>query len=207
VEYTTIVMRLLENGPVSVDGAFYKTSNLKLSPPMAKGLLPGVFVSGSSEAGLEAARAMGATAIKYPKPAHEEERPAQAVMSLGVRVGIIARERSDHAWAIARSRFPEDRRGQLTHELAMKVSDSFWHRELSEMGSGAAEESPYWLVPFQNYKTMCPYLVGSYDVVAREVGRYIALGYRTFILDVPQDPEDLEHIRATFTRAQLPIAV
>jgi len=207
IEYTAIVMRLLENGgPVTFDGAFYKTVNLKLTPPLSKPLLPGVFVSGSSDAGVEAAKSMHATAIKYPKPANEEERPAGGVGRLGIRVGIIARDRGDHAWTIARSRFPEDRRGQLTHELAMKVSDSFWHKQLSEMGT-AAEESPYWLVPFQNYKTMCPYLVGSYDTVAHELRRYIALGYDTFILDVPADPEELEHINTTFTRAQLAIAV
>jgi alkanesulfonate monooxygenase len=208
IEYTAIVTRLLENGgPLTFDGAFYKTVNLKLAPPLSKTLLPGVFVSGSSEAGLDAAKAMGATAIKYPKPAGEEERPSNGVGRLGIRVGIIARERSDHAWTIARSRFPEDRRGQLTHELAMKTSDSVWHTQLSDMSAEADEASPYWLVPFQNYKTMCPYLVGSYDRVAHELGRYIALGYQTFILDVPSDPEELEHINMAFTRAQLAIAV
>src|SRR5947199_9001074 len=114
---------------------------------------------------------------------------------LGIRIGIIAREDSGDAWRVARARFPEDRRGQITHKLAMKVSDSEWHRQLSEPGATAAgEESPYWMLPFENYKTFCPYFVGSYDRVADEIARYVAVGYRTIILDVPSSADELEHI-------------
>ena len=62
-------------------------------------------------------------------------------------------------------------------------------------------ENPYWLGPFQNYKTFCPYLVGSYDAVAEEVARYIALGYRTFILDIPPSEDELDHIGVVFREA------
>jgi len=159
-----------------------------------------VFVSGSSEAGMAAARALNATAIKYPKPADEEEQPAGDAGPLGVRVGIIARETDAAAWSVARARFPEDRKGQLTHQLAMKVSDSSWHKQLSEMES-ESPASPYWLVPFHNYKTMCPYLVGSYETIARELSRYITLGYETFILDVPASREELDHTNLAFAHA------
>lgn len=206
VEYTDVILRLLEAGaPVTVTGTFYKTVNLKLAPPLSRALMPGVFVSGSSDAGMDAARALHATAIKYPKPANEELPPPDATTKLGIRVGIVTREDGEHAWSAARSRFPEDRRGQLTRELATKVSDSVWHREISGLAGGSGEENPYWLVPFQNYKTMCPYLVGSYETVARELARYIAVGYRTFILDVPPDPEELEHVNVVFARAQQPV--
>src|SRR5205809_2417215 len=69
VEYTTIIKRLLEaKGPVTIDGEFYRTDKLTLKPPLAPELTPGIFVSGSSEAGMAAAQAMGATAVKYPGP-------------------------------------------------------------------------------------------------------------------------------------------
>ncbi len=202
VEYTTIVRRLLEGAsPVSHEGEFYHVTNLRLAPPLSPALLPGLVVSGSSEAGLAAAREIGAVAIHYPKPAQEyRETTLGQAPPAGIRVGIICRERGEEAWAIARTRFPEDRKGQLAHQLAMKISDSVWHRQLSAIGS-ASEENPYWLVPFQNYKTFCPYLVGSYDVVAGELEQYIAAGYRSFILDVPRDDEDLEHTRIAFDRA------
>jgi alkanesulfonate monooxygenase len=200
VEYTTIVRQLLsQREPVTFQGAFHSVTLLKLTPPLSDDLQPGVFVSGSSDAGLAAARALDATAIKYPAPAGEEIA-GESIAKIGIRVGIIARESESEAWRVARARFPEDRKGQLTHRLAMKVSDSAWHRQLSARDS-AESDSPYWLVPFQNYKTMCPYLVGSYERVGRELGRYIALQYRTFILDVPYDREELEHINAAFAHA------
>jgi alkanesulfonate monooxygenase len=85
----------------------------------------------------------------------------------------------------------------------MKVSDSHWHRQLSEMGSSAADdEDPYWLWPFENYATFCPYLVGSYERVAAELQRYIDLSFRSFILDIPASEEELRHIGVVFDRAR-----
>ncbi|MGH8687809.1 MAG: hypothetical protein ACREVQ_08865, partial [Burkholderiales bacterium] len=120
--------------------------------------------------------------------------------SIGIRIGIIARPEEDAAWAAARARFPEDRKGQLAHQLAMKVSDSSWHQQLSELGDALRPEDPYWLVPFKNYKAVCPYLVGSYRRVADELSRYIDIGYRTFILDAPTGPDELRHSMAAFER-------
>jgi len=202
VEYTTIIKRLLSGSvPVSHEGEFYRVSNLKMSPPLPEALFPGIVVSGSSEAGQAAAKTLGAVAIHYPKPAREYgERIAGDADGAGIRVGIVCREHGREAWEVARARFPEDRKGQLAHQLAMKVSDSAWHRQLSGLGH-SGDEDPYWLVPFKNYKTFCPYLVGSYKVVARELGQYMAAGYRSFILDVPHDAEDLEHTRIAFARA------
>jgi len=204
VEYTTLIMDLLKGaGPVTLDGRYYRVANLRMTPRLEPKLLPGVFVSGSSDAGLAAARELGALAVRYPKPVVEyEAAPPPDAAALGIRIGIIAREDSHDAWTVARQRFPDDRRGQLTHQLAMKVSDSEWHKQLSKLGETAAgEEQPYWMVPFENYKTFCPYLVGSYDRVADEVARYVGVGYKTIILDVPASPEELEHIGVVCERA------
>jgi alkanesulfonate monooxygenase len=212
VEYALIIKQLLAgDGPVSFSGAFYQIENLRLTPRLPEELFPGVFVSGSSEAGLAAARAIGAVAVQYPNPVGEYEKsPPPADLSLGIRVGVIAREDPIEAWRIAHDRFPTDRRGQLTHQLAMTVSDSVWRKQLSKMApefeaeSGArtaGARNPYWLAPFKNYKTNCPYLVGSYECVARELARYITVGYRTLILDIPQNREELAHINVALTRA------
>lgn len=205
IEYTLIIKQLLEGrGPVSFAGEFYKVEKLKLTPPLAPELFPGIFVSGSSEAGVGASRAIGATAIKYPKPASEEEIHTGDSLESGIRVGIITRPNAGEAWRVALTRFPEDRKGQLTRQLASKVSDSVWHHQLSELET-TRDGNPYWLVPFQNYKAMCPYLVGSYEQVAEEMSRYFSAGFRRVILDVPPGSEDLAHTFAAFNLAMQPV--
>jgi alkanesulfonate monooxygenase len=206
VEYTNVIKLLLkcEHG-VTFDGEFYKTRQLKLTPPLPPELFPGLLISGSSDAGIAAAKAIGATAVKYPEPVETYERVSpDPGLAVGMRVGIIARRTDDEAWTAGHDRFPGDRRGQLAHQLAMKISDSIWHRKLSDVADRTAgSPTPYWLHPFQNYKTFCPYLVGSYDVVAAEVARYVATGHRTFILDIPQTEDELGHIGEVFKRATM----
>lgn len=200
VEYTTIIKLLLAGASVSFPGEFYRVDRLKMTPPLAERLFPGLLISGSSEAGLNAARQIDATAIQYPKPAGEYA--GGSATNAGVRVGIIARASSDEAWDVAEARFPVDRKGRITHELAMKTSDSVWHKQLSDLGREVKNQrTPYWLVPFENYKTFCPYLVGSYDEVAAEIGRYVGAGYETFILDIPPCEDELFHTGETFARA------
>jgi alkanesulfonate monooxygenase len=203
-EYTKIIGQLLaSSAPLTFSGDFYNVDKLRLTPALPPHLFPGIFVSGSSEAGIASARATGATAIRYPKPArdYETEPPSDGIPS-GIRVGVIARESSEEAWRIAHQRFPEDRKGQLTHQLAMKISDSSWHKQLSQLAEETQmNQSPYWLVPFQNYKTMCPYLVGSYAEVGNELARYIVAGYYTFILDIPPTEEELHHVSRAFESA------
>jgi alkanesulfonate monooxygenase len=204
VEYTQIMKGLLSGPePVTFDGRYYKVTNLKMTPPLPAELYPGILISGSSEAGLNAAREIEATAVKYPKPPGEEDDQTGDVIPSGVRVGVIAREDGEEAWRVALERFPEDRKGQLAHGLAMKTSDSQWHKQLSELGERPVDdENPYWLGPFQNYKTFCPYLVGSYDRVGQELASYVRSGYKTFILDIPPSYDELQHTALAFEAAQ-----
>jgi alkanesulfonate monooxygenase len=166
-------------------------------------LVPGIYVSGSSEAGLDAARIIGATAVEYPRPpaecAVERSHPG---LNTGIRVGLIARADEDEAWEIANRRFPEDRKGELTHQLAMKTSDSLWHKQLSRSSTHLRDQrSTYWLRPFEMYKTFCPYLVGAYENVAVELASYFALGHRSVILDIPPSKEELGHVKMVFDLA------
>jgi alkanesulfonate monooxygenase len=208
VEYSLIIQRLLEGGPVTFAGQFYQVTNLTLNPRLSAELKPGIFMSGSSPAGLAAARETGAVAVQYPEPPGKPQATSfEEAGQRGIRLGIVTRRDEEGAWQVAWARFPGDRRGQLTRQLANKVSDSVWHHTLSELGkASSSKDSPalrhtYWLHPFENYQTNCPYLVGSYESVARELGGYLQLGHRTFILDIPPAEEELEHTRAAFQLA------
>ena len=201
-EYLHIVLELLGGRTLTFRGEFYQLENCRLSPPLPSHLFPVVTMAGSSPAGLAVAEALGAIAVQYPEP--PDECPAAnptPTVATGIRIGIIARPSESEAWQLAYQRFPPDRAGQVTHQLAMKVSDSSWHRKLSELGRSAPTNN-YWLVPFENYKTFCPYLVGSYDQVAARIAAYLAAGHQTFILDVPASAEDLTHISRVFSGAQ-----
>jgi alkanesulfonate monooxygenase len=203
VEYTSVIKQLLDSSnPVTFSGQFYAVTNLKLQPPCPKDLQPGIFVSGSSDAGLAASHALGAIAVQYPKGALEcDFVNRENGWQYGVRVGIIARPSPDEAWAVAHDRFPDDRKGELAHQLAMKTSDSIWHRQLSELGRDNREKrGPYWTRPFEMYKTFCPYLVGSYEDVAAELSEYHRRGYTKFILDIPPSEQELQHINTVFNR-------
>jgi alkanesulfonate monooxygenase len=201
VEYASIMNYLFDGpGPLSFTGTYFTVKNLTIKPRIPSELMPEVFVSGTSAAGIAAARKIGATSISYPGTPGGET--ISRGVSAGIRIGIIARQESREAWRIAHERYPADRKGQLAHAMARRVSDSSWYEQLSEIDERLVERSsPYWLVPFKNYKTFCPYLVGSYDEVRREVSKYIRQGFRTFILDVPPSREELHHIAIVFDGA------
>ncbi len=202
-DYTRIITGLLEASVegrgFSLKGKYYVSDNLRLSQQMKPELMPKLLVSGSSEAGQATAKSLGATAISYPLPtkAYEEENVVQAS---GLRVGLIARDDDSLAWRHAEERFPPDRRGEIAHQMATKVSDSKWHHTLSEIGEGGPG-NPYWMRPFQSYKTFCPYLVGDYETVSHELARYMNAGFSTFILDVPGSEQELEMVGRLFSMA------
>jgi len=205
IEYTTIIQMLLAgSGPVTFHGNFYRVERLTLKPSLPAELYPAITISGSSDAGLKAARALSAIPVIYPEPPEKcHVLPEFRQTGGGIRVGIIARGDEEEAWTVAENLFPSDRTGQVAHHMAMKASDSVWHRSLSEIGRSTTEDtrSTYWLWPFQNYKTFCPYLVGTYDQVAGQIARYAAADVSTFILDVPRSEEDFSHISKVFQSA------
>ncbi|HWR53685.1 MAG TPA: LLM class flavin-dependent oxidoreductase [Bryobacteraceae bacterium] len=203
VEYTTVIQKLLSSAaPVNFEGEFYRVQQLVLKPVLRREFSPLITVSGSSAEGLAAAHSLGAIPVIYPEPAERCDVHRQAGSGFGIRVGIIARDREDIAWEVAHQRFPPDRGGQMLHEMAMKVSDSVWHRQLSDLAQHTAPASSnYWLVPFQHYKTFCPYLVGTYAQVALEVARYVSAGCKLIILDVPESEEELIHVSRALSQA------
>ncbi|WP_051274750.1 LLM class flavin-dependent oxidoreductase [Cellulomonas sp. URHD0024] len=190
VEYATIMRQLLTSPqPVTFDGAYYSVAGLRLETLPAPHLASRFLVSGSSPAGMAAACALSATAIVYPEPP-EQQAPVVSSVPQGLRIGVIARPTAAAAWEVAHARFPEDRAGRISHRLAMSHSDSSWHQQLSQ---AADQQGTYWMGPFKNYKTFCPYLVGDYATVGQQIGRYVELGYTTLILDAPAEQRDLEH--------------
>ena len=195
VEYGRVVEKLLAGGPpISHLGEFYELAGVRLTIPLPSELSPRTYLSGSSEGCVEATRALGAIRLFYPRFVNDYAGMADVLRGNGIRLGIIARERTDEAWRVAHERFPDDQLGEQLHDLAAGAVESHWHRKLSaEAQHSALPQEGYWLYPFRTYKTFCPYLVGSYQEVAEAMGRYLRFGVAVLVLDVPHDEDDLHH--------------
>ena len=203
-EYVAILEALLQaDRPVSFAGEFYRTDRMKLAAPPPAELRPRLFVSGSSSASFDFAHLVGAISLHYPTFAEEDEPEAASDLQSGVRLGIVTRPDGEAAWRVARARFPNDRRGEVRHMLAMSVSDSVWHKRLSALDECAeAAPNPFWLGPFQNDQDYAPYLVGDYDTVGKALALLIRGGRRWFIVNAPPDADEAQHVRAAFARAE-----
>ena len=153
-----------------------------------------------------AAKALGATAVKYPKPPADETAALDGAAATGMRVGIIARDYDADAWdvALARSRRParsgDARPGDEDVGLAMAPA------ALAAGRVAALRRRPYWLGPNESYKTFCPYLVSSCGRVAAELERVSASRIRDLLLVSFLNEEELEHIVVATDRASLRFA-
>ena len=201
VEYAEIVLGLLRSGgPITYEGDFYRVVNLRLLPRMQEALMPEVTLSGSSDAGLEAADRLGARPIQYPAP---DFVPLPRRGGQGVRVGVVAASSNEAAWEEARRRFPDDPEGKRRHQLAMRISDSEWHARISL--SAAGSDGPYWYGPFEASQTYCPYLVGSHQSVGAELRRLCDGGIDTFILDTPRSQDEVTNALEAFRAGGLEV--
>lgn len=201
VEYARIVQGLLGNTTYSHSGDHFSVRNAHFSRPLRPDLAPRYFVSGSSPAAARAARDLGVHRLAYPRPVHDYE--AGEPCPEGIRIGVLARPDSAEAWRTATTRFPHSETGRLIHEMAVEVSDSHWHGHLAARETAhTGTDTPYWLHPFRNYNTFCPYLVGSYQEVGTYLSRYLALGVRTLVLDVPAEEDDLHHTHRALAEAR-----
>lgn len=203
-EYATLVRRLTDGETVTFDGEYYEVNGLSLQPEVPADLRPAYTLSGSSPAGERAARALGATAVTYALPPESDLRPiGNGRLRGGLRMGIIARADRAEAWRVAYRRFPPEREGALMRGLARRVSDSHWHEHLCALAEErSGEDSPFWMGPFEHYRTMCPYLVGSHADVASTLAVYLRRGFRDFILDEPWEEQDLVGARLAFDAAR-----
>jgi alkanesulfonate monooxygenase len=203
-EYITIIRMLLDGGMVNFAGQYYNLRRARLTAPVPAELQPTAYMSGSSAASLQAGESLGIGQLSFPVLPEEFASPdvPKNKFGAGVCIGIIARDDSAEAWRIAHKRFPADPAGAERMKLLLSASVSSWQPQLAAVPiADEAEGQPYWLVPFRYHHTFCPYLVGSYDEVAQAVATYLNGGIRTYVLDVPQEPEDLYHARIAIERA------
>jgi alkanesulfonate monooxygenase len=203
-EYVTIVQMLLGGGLASYAGQYYTVRRARLTAPVPADLLPTAYVSGSSAASLRAGESLGIGQLSAPLLPRDHASPdvRKNKFGSGISIGIIARDDSSEAWRIARKRFPADPEGAERMKLLLSASISSWQPQLASVPiADEGEGGAYWLVPFRYHHSFAPYLVGSHNEVAQAVTTYLNGGIRTFVVDIPQEPDDLYHARIAIERA------
>lgn len=202
-EYMSIVRMLLtRRSPTSFSGRHYALKHFQSLFLQSQDLVPAITIAGSSAKGFEVARKLGACAIQYPKPSFCYDASfVDPSADFGIRVGIIARRTSSDAWQYARRRFPEDKDRAALRAHLTSASDSVWVKGLSQPII-LDEGHPYWLAPYKNYYSSCPFLVGSFECVAQEIARYIEIGFTTFLLEKPENRHDSATVTEVFKMAQ-----
>jgi alkanesulfonate monooxygenase len=206
VEYGDVMARLLEGGePVTHHGTYYDLERATLTPQLLPGFEPRVFMAGNSPACVAAADRLGAVRLTYPlAPSHYL---ADELNGVAIRVGIIARETSAEAWAVAESWYPRQRTRELAHQRTRSSVDSHWNKELWDRSTRPAElDETYWLHPFRISGEFCPFLVGSHDEVAHTLSRYLRQGVAALILHTPRTEDDLFQARTAIRAAERLVA-
>ncbi|HST48388.1 LLM class flavin-dependent oxidoreductase [Jatrophihabitans sp.] len=204
IEYVTVIKKLMDGNVVSHAGQYYNFRRARLTAPVPADLQPVSYMSGSSAASVQAGEALGLSQLSFPVLPEDFVSPdvPKNKFGTGIGIGIIARDDSSEAWRIARKRFPADPDGAERMKLLLSASVSSWQPQLAAVPIPDEDEGQvYWLVPFRYHHTFTPYLVGSYDEVAQAVATYLSGGVRTFVLDLPQEPDDLQHARIAIERA------
>lgn len=205
VEYGKIIKGLLNSRkPQTYLGEFYKTDMLQLLPRASQPSHTQFTISGSSGAGRSAAAQLEAWPIEYPQQAsrYQLDKIDTSLRSTkGIRIGVIVKESRQDAWEAARRRYPKDPQKAELRQFAIRNSDSTWVKNFASEHDLPEGEQPYWLSPYLNYQSSCPFLVGDVDEIMKEIQLYIRAGFSMFLIERPECRADSSLITETFRAA------
>jgi alkanesulfonate monooxygenase len=193
--------------PVDWQGDHYRYKHLQLEPVMPEHLRPRIFVAGSSSAGAALALEAANVAVAHPPPCEDFQAQFAAPLNnarddlqLAIRVGVLARQSAEEAWAEANQRFQPNRLGELK-TIQKTKSDSTWVKTLAQrsLETDVCDEV-FWLGPYRWSMSHAPYLVGSYEAVAGYLSRYANAGVSHVLLEGPFSELEFAHTAEVFER-------
>jgi alkanesulfonate monooxygenase len=202
--YGRIVAALLHGtGGLNHSSEHYRMMAATVYPPLPAGLVPRVFVAGSSQASAAVARELDAVRLICPRAPTEYDDDPEALQPTGIRVGVIARDSSAEAWREAHNRYGYEPGREWRHERLAPDFDA--RRHAGCWGRSTHEPTApevYWSYPFRVTREFCPYLVGSYLEVGTVLARYLDMGVSTLILSAPRVEDDLHHAAEALRHAE-----
>jgi len=200
-EYIQCVKHLIsQSKPQSFQGEHYQIKHLQLNHSMSKKLQPEFMIAGHSDAARAVSESVGARNINMLKlDLYDSIRKGD-----GVHFGMIVRDKIEHAWDVANNYFKEESTGQAVLQFSMANTDSQWKQDLYEsVKSNSISEDGYWLSPFENYQSDCPYMVRSSDDMTDLIVRLVESGTSAFIIEIPVDETEFIEIKKAFKNARI----
>jgi alkanesulfonate monooxygenase SsuD/methylene tetrahydromethanopterin reductase-like flavin-dependent oxidoreductase (luciferase family) len=205
-EYLHVLRQLLSSDePVTWDGDHYRFRGLQTNSALPEHLRPRIFAAGSSEANRRLVEQVGHIMITHPEPVDRfadtfASRRSNPDREIGIRVGLIARETDEEAWAAALDGHALDRAARL-RTLLKRDSQSDWNRRMAELASEATTyDGVYWTGWYSTGRTGAPLLVGSYDNVAAYLQRYLDLGVTKLLLTRVDNADEFRRAHAVVAR-------
>lgn len=199
-EYAQVMQLLLtQRRPVSFHGHYYQINDLQLLPSLPAHLQPDFLLAGQSAAARALACSLPAETLQMLGPDLDGPADAQG----GLYFGIVTRPDRAAALEAARAYFPADDVGREVAARAMQATDATWKRRLwSESESEEISTCGYWLGPFKNFQSDCPYVVGERAVLSGIIAELVRKGTSTFVIDTPVAEVELQEIAAAFKGAR-----
>ncbi|MFJ8434748.1 LLM class flavin-dependent oxidoreductase [Kitasatospora sp. NPDC094019] len=209
-EYGLVLRALLRGEEVDTEGRFYSYRRFRLEPRPEVLSRCKLFVAGSSPASIAVARDVADVVVTHPArfPEWEETflKPLLAggyTGELGIRIGIVAAQAREDAWATAGERFPETWQGRQ-ETLLKTVSQNSWSRRLAvdavaeAAGGKEPDEEPdvYWLGAFRSGHASAPFLVGSHEDVGARLAEYLRAGVGHVLLNGSYEDDHADINRA-----------
>jgi alkanesulfonate monooxygenase len=204
LEYIIIGKHLLESQkPLRYEGAYYKVNDLLLPAGIAKKYMPEFFMAGRSEAARDICQKTGSTGIQMLSA-----NLADGIQNTsGLHFGIVTRPTEQEAWEAARSLYRSSAEDQEIMLYSMQNTDSSWKRKMrQELEQAPSGKKEFWLEPFANAAADCPFLVGSYSAIAKQLKEFSERGITTLIIDIAASEAEFFHASCALREAGMAIS-
>ncbi len=188
-EFYLSMSTLVDQNKTGFKGQFYQSESAEIFPKYNYDTLD-FFMSGSIEGDLDPNK--NQKFVQSIRPIDEMVNANGS--NCGLSLGICARENADEALSEVNRIYPENRKGEMLFSLSINNSLTPWNIWLkSYIEINKTDDRFFYLKPMKNFWSSAPFLVGSYDEVAKKLKEYSQLGYKFFVLDF--SPEEAGHIK------------
>lgn len=187
-DFHLVLSELLNGKSVTIQSKYYSLAGAEIYPKMDKAEIK-YFVSGTLTDHFK--DNASAYFLRNIKPLNS--MPPAATQNSGLALGICARKSREEAIEAVKKVYPDDRKGSMLFEMSLANKETPWNEWLRENLPKHENDFSYYLNPMKNYWSAAPFVVDSYEEIAKYIQNYHKLGYSFFVMDYL--PEEAPHIK------------